>query len=111
MNITKDKRTVPLFILLAYLFMVSQNALAESKSWIFDKDKTQALPAGWLSERTGQGAKGDWQVIADATAPSKPNVIAQLSADPTGYRFPLAIADNTNTVLPSLIVGRIGVKI
>jgi hypothetical protein len=104
MNLTKHKRTVPLFILLAYLSMVSQNAFAESKSWNFDKDKTQALPAGWLSERTGQGAKGDWQVIADATAPSKPNVIAQLSADPTGYRFPLAIADNTNYKDPDMTV-------
>ena len=70
--------------------------LAESKTWNFDKDKTHALPAGWLSEHTGQGAKGDWQVIADATAPSKPNVLAQLSGDPTGYRFPLAIVDNTS---------------
>lgn len=70
--------------------------LAESKTWNFDKDKTQALPAGWLSEHSGQGAKGNWQVEADPTAPSKPNVLAQTSADPTGYRFPLAIVDNTS---------------
>lgn len=96
MKITKRNRAIPLLIPLAYLFMIGQTALGESKIWNFDKDKTQALPAGWLSERTGQGAMGDWQVIADATAPSKPNVIAQLSADTASYRFPLAIADNTN---------------
>ncbi len=101
---TTQNRTVPLLILLAYLFMVGQNALAESKTWNFDKDKTQALPAGWLSEFTGQGAKGEWQVIVDATAPSKPNVIAQLSADTTDYRFPLAIANNTTYKDPDMSV-------
>ncbi len=104
MKHNETKSEVPLLILLAYLFMVGQNALAESKTWNFDKDKTQALPAGWLSELTGQGAKGDWQVIADSTAPSKPNVIAQLSADTMSYRFPLAIADNTNYQDPDMSV-------
>jgi hypothetical protein len=39
--------------------------------------------------RTGQGEPGDWQVIEDPTA-SQGKAIAQLSADPTDYRFPLA---------------------
>jgi hypothetical protein len=42
---------------------------------------------GW---RTGQGKPGDWQVVEDATA-SHGKAIAQLSADPTEYRFPLAV--------------------
>ena len=96
MKIAKQNQTIPLLILLASYLMVSQTALAESKIWNFDKDKTQALPPGWLSERTGQGAMGDWQVIEDATAPSKPNVIAQLSEGITSYRFPLAIVDDKN---------------
>ena len=33
-------------------------------------------------------------VMADPTAPSKPNVVAQTSADSTDYRFPLLIADD-----------------
>jgi hypothetical protein len=69
---------------------------AESKTWNFDKDKLQALPSGWLSEHTGQGPKGTWQIVADPSAPSKPNVLAQTSADTTGYRFPLAIVDDSN---------------
>ncbi|MGH9427543.1 MAG: family 16 glycoside hydrolase [Terriglobia bacterium] len=104
MNKTKQNRKDLFLIVLAGLLIVGQSAFAESKTWNFDKDKTQALPAGWLSQHTGQGAKGDWQVIADATAPSKPNVMAQLSADRTGYRFPLAIADNTNYKDPDMTV-------
>jgi hypothetical protein len=43
--------------------------------------------AAW---RTGQGKPGDWQVVEDATA-SQGKAIAQLSADATDYRFPLAV--------------------
>jgi hypothetical protein len=68
---------------------------AKAKTWNFDRDKVQALPVGWLSEKTGQGPKGDWKVVADPTAPSRPNVLAQLSADATVYRFPLAIVEKT----------------
>jgi glycosyl hydrolase family 59 (putative galactocerebrosidase) len=72
------------------------SSFAESKIWNFDKDKPQGLPPGWLSEHTGRGAKGNWLVLADPSAPSQPNVLAQTSADNTSYRFPLAIVDNTN---------------
>jgi hypothetical protein len=68
---------------------------AKAKTWSFDKEKVQELPAGWLSEKTGQGAKGDWKVVADVTAPSRPNVLAQLSGEATVYRFPLAIVEKT----------------
>jgi hypothetical protein len=59
----------------------------------FDADKPGALPAGFRSALTGQGAAPKWAVQADPTAPSKPNVLAQTSADTTDYRFPLAIAE------------------
>src|SRR5262249_48626420 len=68
-------------------------ALAKVKTWNFDKEKVQELPSGWLSEHTGQGSKGNWKVLPDPSAPSRPNVLAQLSDDPTNYRFPLAIAE------------------
>src|SRR5216683_6629571 len=35
--------------------------------WNFDSDKAGAVPAGW------KALEGDWQVIPDPTAPSKPN--------------------------------------
>jgi len=49
------------------------------------------LPPDFLTSwRTGKGAIGDWQVVEDASA-SQGKAIAQLSADPTDYRFPLAV--------------------
>ena len=51
-------------------------------------------PAFGSSWRTGSGAPGDWQVIVDPTA-SQGKAIAQLNADPTDYRFPLAVYEPT----------------
>jgi 3-keto-disaccharide hydrolase len=59
----------------------------------FDNDVVGKLPSKFHEALTGQGAKAQWLVSADASAPSQPNVIAQLSTDKTDYRFPLAIAD------------------
>ena len=43
----------------------------------FDKEQVGDLPAGWKAEATEQqGALATWGVIADATAPSKPNVLS-----------------------------------
>ena len=59
----------------------------------FDGDAVDKLPAKFHDALTGQGTKGQWVVKADPSAPSQPNVLAQLSTDKTDYRFPLAIAD------------------
>ncbi len=49
------------------------------------------LPPEFLTSwRTGKGAIGDWRVVEDPSA-SQGKAIAQLSADPTDYRFPLAV--------------------
>ncbi len=42
----------------------------------FDKAPAGALPADWKCGVTGRGSPR-WQVEADATAPSKPNVLKQ----------------------------------
>jgi hypothetical protein len=60
----------------------------------FDSDVVGKLPAKFHDALTGQGAKGQWVVQADPSAPSQPNVLAQTSTDKTDYRFPLAIADD-----------------
>lgn len=59
----------------------------------FDSDAAGQMPAKFHGALTGQGEKGKWVVKADSSAPSQPNVLAQLSNDKTDYRFPLAIAD------------------
>ncbi len=59
----------------------------------FDQETAGAMPAKFRSARTGQGSEGKWAVMADPTAPSRPNVVAQTSTDKTDYRFPLLISD------------------
>src|SRR5215216_6679628 len=65
----------------------------KSFTYNFDNDEVGRLPAKFHSALTGSGAPGQWAVMADTSAPSQPNVLAQNSADKTNYRFPLAIAD------------------
>ena len=60
----------------------------------FDNDKADQIPARFHGALTGQGAKAEWVVKEDASAPSSPNILAQVSSDRTDYRFPLAIADD-----------------
>jgi len=49
------------------------------------------LPPDFLTTwRTGQGALGTWKVVEDVTSIGG-KVIEQSSADPTDYRFPLAV--------------------
>ena len=42
-------------------------------SWNFDKDKVGEIAKGFTNE------VGKWEVAPDSTAPSKPNVLAQLA--------------------------------
>ena len=58
----------------------------------FDLDATDAAPTGFDFGRTGRGAMGRWVVQVDPTAPSAPNVLAQLDPDTTNFRFPVAVA-------------------
>jgi hypothetical protein len=59
----------------------------------FDNDTTGKLPTKFHGALTGKGVAGIWEVKADSSAPSPPNVLAQTSTDKTSYRFPVAIAD------------------
>jgi 3-keto-disaccharide hydrolase len=70
-----------------------QQTLGKQLIYNFDSDSVGQLPARFHSARTGQGSESTWAVMADPTAPSKPNVVAQTSTDKTDYRFPLLIAD------------------
>jgi len=62
--------------------------------YTFDNDASDKIAASFHSALTGGGAKSEWTVKTDATAPSQSKVLAQTSADDTSYRFPLAIADD-----------------
>jgi hypothetical protein len=77
------KRTI--FIVTTVLFLsAGLNAQNLGKIWNFDKDKAGTLSSGFTNE------KGEWKVVADPTAPSKPNALAQLAKN-SGSTFNLIL--------------------
>jgi len=62
----------------------------------FDSDAVGSLPEGWSNQKTGKGGLGKWSVMADPTAPSQPNVLAQASKENPGYHFNVAVAEETS---------------
>lgn len=77
----------------AAIVLVGSAALAaepSAKRFDFDSDAVGASPAGFEFARTGSGAQGSWMVRADKESPTS-HMLVQESADPTDYRFPLAI--------------------
>ncbi|MEW6211384.1 MAG: hypothetical protein AB1631_23665, partial [Acidobacteriota bacterium] len=65
---------------------------AQKKMISFDNDKVGSPPAGFSFALTGQGKPGVWIIVKDDSSAQK-NVLAQTDADPTGYRFPVAVYD------------------
>src|SRR5947209_8479079 len=57
----------------------------------FDNLKPGAPPPGWTATKTGTG-QAKWEVVADDSAPSKPNVLKQ-SGEAT---YPVCIKDDTS---------------
>jgi hypothetical protein len=70
----------------------------------FDNASAGAAAPGWTIAMTHKGGAPKWEVVKDDTAPSKPNVFAQVSNDATGGRFPLAIYDGASLKDGSLSV-------
>jgi hypothetical protein len=59
----------------------------------FEADALGSPPAGFAFGRTGGGAEGKWVVRAEkGGAPN--HVLLQESADPTDYRFPVAVLND-----------------
>ncbi|MCX8108352.1 MAG: DUF1080 domain-containing protein [Verrucomicrobiae bacterium] len=56
----------------------------------FEDAETGKAPAGWTATQTGEG-QAEWRVITDESAPSKPNVLAQLGQ----AKFPICLKENT----------------
>ncbi len=69
------------------------SAVVHQQTWTFDADPVETEPAGFSFGRTGRGAPGRWLVRAAKDAPTGPNVLAQVDADKTDYRFPVAVAN------------------
>lgn len=78
-----------------FLIFIFTAALAPVEVVNFDKTRPGDIPEGWMVAMTHAGGAPKWEVLADPTAPSQPNVLAQISTDKTGARFPLAIYERT----------------
>jgi hypothetical protein len=80
----------PLFALAA-LCLAAVAVESSAVTFNFDSDKPGEPPNGFEFGRTGQGAEGKWVVRADQGKTNN-HVLEQASADPTDYRFPVAVA-------------------
>lgn len=76
-------------ITLVFAAMIGANAHAETQS--FDADKPGLIPAGWTAGVTGKGSP-KWTVEADASAPTKPNVLKQSGSG----TFPWCVRQGTS---------------
>jgi hypothetical protein len=75
------------------LLLASWGVFGRGDTVDFDSLKPGTTPADWTSAVTHRGEPGRWVVHPDASAPSRPNVLAQLSPDSNRFRFALALYD------------------
>ncbi len=68
----------------------------EWRAWNFDQVPEGQLPSGVTAQKTGSGTLPKWQVLADPTAPSPPNVVAQRSKENSGEHFNLAVVEDSD---------------
>src|SRR5881396_1114792 len=73
---------------------VCETWLCQAEVIRFDNATVGTVPAGWTVAMTNAGGAPKWEIRNDDSAPSRPNVMAQVSADRTAGRFPLAIWDH-----------------
>jgi hypothetical protein len=77
------------FVTAMFALILGGNAMAETVN--FDDGTVGTAPAGWTVTMTGKG-QPKWTIEAEATAPSKPNVLKQ-SGQAT---FPVAFKNGTS---------------
>ncbi len=77
-----------------WVFLVGLELMAANVRVIdFDALPVGAMPPGWSVAMAHQGSPPRWEVRKDATAPTQPYVLARVSHDPSGDRYPLALLD------------------
>jgi len=80
----------PTVFLAAVVSLSTFGTAADSQKRDFESDSVGSPPAGFEFGRTGGGAEGKWTVRIEKGA-DKNHVLLQESADPTDYRFPVAV--------------------
>jgi hypothetical protein len=98
--------SMKLHLVTAFLltFFLASTVFAQTTTITFDTDKAGKPPAGFSFALTGQGKAGIWVVMRDESSPGQKQILAQTDADPTGYRFPLAIFDGITAKDPDVSV-------
>jgi len=76
-------------LLVVLLFSAELTIEASGKSWNFDADKTGSIPEGFTV------VLGNWKIVVDPDAPSRPNVLAQMASN-SGSTFNLILFSGTN---------------
>lgn len=71
--------------------LLSPAALGDTDG--FDHVGVGEVPAGWTATRTGSG-QANWTVVADDSAPSKPNVLKQSGV----ATYPVCLKEGTSVV-------------
>lgn len=77
-----------LFIIGLALLTAGFTPQNQSLSWTFDTDKAGAVATGFTAEA------GEWKVVVDETAPSRPNALAQM-AKSSGLTFNMTLISAT----------------
>ena len=80
-------KTITTLIAIVSLLAAAAQAATEN----FDAAKAGEAPAGWTCTKTGSG-NPNWAVVADASAPSKPNALKQSGE----AAYPVAFKNDTN---------------
>jgi hypothetical protein len=62
----------------------------------FDAGAPGKMPLGWTVAMSHSGAPPRWEILKDPSAPSPPNVLAQVSRDLDEVRGPLAILNKVS---------------
>jgi hypothetical protein len=59
----------------------------------FESEAISKAPRGFVFAKTGEGRLGRWVVQSDPSAEDGAKVVAQVDADPTDYRYPVALVE------------------
>lgn len=87
-------RTAGVVAIATALLALGGVALAQQATiFVFENSEPGKLPAGFVTGKTGSGAPGRWELVADPTAPSGMLVVGQLDADKTADRATLLMLD------------------
>jgi hypothetical protein len=85
-----------LLVAIGSILALAASCVCNAETLNFDNAQVGASPSGWTIAMTHNGGAPRWEVLQDDSAPSKPNVLAQVSNDRTAGRFPLAIWDGAS---------------